>query len=43
MKFEETPRESRSSVMKKRWNLARSWMVSRVRGEIAVSVAVETA
>jgi hypothetical protein len=43
MKFEETPRESRSSVMKKRWNLPRSWMVSSVSGEIAFSVAVKTA
>jgi hypothetical protein len=43
MKHEETPRESRSSVMKKRWNLTRSWMVPSASGEIAVSVAVETA
>jgi hypothetical protein len=43
MKLGETPREPRSSVMKNRWNMPRSWMVSSVRGEIAVSAAVKTA
>jgi hypothetical protein len=43
MKLEETPRESKSSVMKNRWNIPRSWIVASVSGEIVLSAAEKTA
>jgi hypothetical protein len=43
MKLGETPRESKSSVMKNRWNKPRSWRVASVSGEIAFSAAEKTA